>query len=56
MDMMTIIDIHVVLIWQQTIVTISLRKTLVFVVLIMLLKQQMDLYLHFCVRFQKNRT
>ena len=41
---------------QQTIITIKLRKALLFILLITLLRQQNDLYLHLGRRFQENKT
>ena len=41
---------------QQTIITIKLRKILLFVLLITFLRQQNDVYLHLGRRFQNDKT
>ena len=49
-------EIQLILVRRQTIITIKLRKILLFVLLITLLRQRNDLYLYFGVRFQGNKT
>ena len=56
MDTMIIMEIQLILFQQQTIITIKLRKILLFVLLIAFLRQQNDVYLHFGIRFQNNKT
>ena len=56
MNTMIIMEIQLILLQQQTIITIKRRKILLFVLLITFLRQQNDVYLHFGVRFQNNKT
>ena len=49
---MIVMEIQLILFQQQTIITIELRKALVFVLIITFLGQQNDLYLHLGRRLQ----
>ena len=49
-------EIQLILFQQRTIVTMKLRKILLFILLITFLRQQNDVYLHFGIRFQNNKT
>ena len=51
-----IVEIQLILFQQQTIITIKLRKILLFVLLITFLRQQNDAYLHLGRKFQNNKT
>ena len=51
-----VIEIQLILFQQQTIITIKLRKTLLFISLITFLRQQNDPYLHLGRKFQNNKT
>ena len=56
MNAMIIMEIQLILFQQQTIITIKLRKILLFMLLITFLRQQNDVYLYFGIRFQNNKT
>ena len=53
---MIIMEIQLILFQQQTIITIKLRKILLFILLITFLRQQNDVYLHLGIRFHNNKT
>ena len=56
MNTMIIMEVQLILFQQQTIITIKLRKILLFILLITFLRQQNDVYSHFGIRFQNNKT
>ena len=56
MNTMIIMEIQLILFQQQTIITIKLRKILLFILLITFLREQNDIYLHFGIRFQNNKN
>ena len=56
MNTIIIMEIQLILFQQQTIITIKLSKILLFMLLITFLRQQNDVYLHFGIRFQNNKT
>ena len=56
MNTMRVMEIQLMLVRQQTIITVKLRKALVFVLIITFLSQQNDLYLYLSRKFQKNKT
>ena len=56
MNTMILMEIQPMLFQQRTIVTIKLRKILLFILLITFLRQQNDVYLHLGRKFQNNKT
>ena len=56
MNTMIIMEIQLILFQQQTIITIKLRKILLFILLITFLRQENDVYLHLGRKFQNNKT
>ena len=49
-------EIQLKLFQQRTIITIKLRKLLLFILLITFLRQQNDVYLNLSRKFQNNKT
>ena len=51
-----VMEIQLILFQQRTIITIKLRKILVFILLITFLRQHNDVYLHLGRKCQNNKT